>query len=82
MVKITAIFFATFLFFATVETVFIKPDTSAKAQSDSSVLEVPITGSVSDNKTGETYETLIEIAILALTGTGFYALNAKNGNSP
>jgi hypothetical protein len=39
-------------------------------------LEVPITGSAKRQKTASTYESLAEIALLALVGTLFYLLNS------
>ncbi|MBP5675332.1 hypothetical protein J6W91_03320 [Candidatus Saccharibacteria bacterium] len=82
--KITVLVFATFLIFATVETLAGKTaDVSAKNREENAeTLEVPKTGTVEKVRTSETYETLVEIAFLALTGVGFYALNVKRGNSP
>ena len=80
IIKIAAGLFATFLIFATLETIFLTPDSTAKTASKDSTLEVPVTGSVQKTKTSETYETLIEISLLALVGTGFYIINMRKIN--
>lgn len=80
--KLSILVFATFLFFATLETFMFTPEAASKnGEETSDVLEVPKTGSVS-NKTASTYETLFEIGFLALTGVGFYAINARKEHSP
>ena len=79
--NITAILFATFLFFAALETFFVPAKTaSADNREDEVTLEVPLTGSPARKTSPEIYENLIEIAFLALTGTGFYVLTSKRGN--
>jgi hypothetical protein len=81
--KLGILVFATFLFFATLETLTTTPEAASINREESSdVLEVPKTGSVGNTKTASTYETLIEIGFLALTGVGFYAINAVKKNSP
>ncbi|MBR1802262.1 hypothetical protein IJ768_03510 [Candidatus Saccharibacteria bacterium] len=70
-----ALCFATFLVFAALET-FLLPNHAASA-SDSDSLEVPLTGEIGVSHTAETYESLFEIAFLALTGLGFYLLNTR-----
>ena len=82
LIKLSSVLFATFLILATIETVFMVPETTAKEENETAALEVPVTGTTAKHKTNETYETLIEIAFLALTGTGFYLINARKGNSP
>jgi hypothetical protein len=77
IIKIAAGLFATFLIFATLETIFLTPDSTAKTTEESATLEVPVTGRVGNQRTSETYETLIEISILALVGTGFYIVNME-----
>lgn len=79
--NITAILFMTFLFFATLETIFVPAKTaSADNREESETLEVPMTGVPETKKSSEIYENLIEIAFLALTGTGFYVINTRRGN--
>ena len=69
--------FASFLLLALIETLTTTPTTEAKTANEDSALEVPITGSVERSKTAETFESIFEIAFLALVGTGFYILNTK-----
>ena len=70
--NITAILFATFLFFAALETIFVPAKTaSADNREESDTLEVPLTGSPNAKNLAGVYENLIEIAFLALTGAGF-----------
>ncbi len=81
--KLSILIFATFLFFATLETLTSTPEAaSINREGEADVLEVPKTGVVGSNKTASTYETLFEIGFLALTGTGFYAINARKKSSP
>ena len=81
--KLGILVFLTFLFFATLETLMTPPEAaSINREETSDVLEVPKTGYVGNKKTASTYETLTEIGFLALTGVGFYALNATKKNSP
>ena len=74
---VLVVLFASFLMLALLETMTNSPETEAKTAAEDSALEVPITGSAEKPKTAETFETLFEIAFLALVGTGFYILNAK-----
>ena len=78
--NVTALIFVTFLFFATLETLF-RPANAASADaresSTSEVLDVPKTGSPANLKTAEVYETLIEIAFLTATGLGFYLITGR-----
>ena len=79
--NIFALLFVTFLVLAIFETVQANPNTSA-ASNESATLEVPVTGSLSEEEkpaalSNSSYETLIEIAILALTGLLFYELNTR-----
>jgi hypothetical protein len=72
-----ALFFATFLVLATVETLTQKDETTPVNAVETQTLEVPLTGETRYKRTAETYETLFEIAFLALIGTGFYVLNTR-----
>ena len=71
--------FATFLLFATVETLSGNSGNPATAVENNreETLEVPKTGLKTQKSVSETYEALIEIAFLALTGAVFYVLNEK-----
>lgn len=81
--KFSILIFVTFLFFATLETLTSTPEVaSINREEATDVLEVPKTGVVGNNKTASTYETLFEIGFLALTGIGFYAINARKKLSP
>jgi len=73
LLSIIPLLFVTFLVLALVETLAMPTTTSADA---SAALEVPLTGSPTA-RSSETYENLIEIAFLALVGTGFYILNTR-----
>jgi len=75
-IKITTLVFATFLVFATVETVAIGP-TASTANAEGDALEVPLTGEAKARRTAETYETLAEISFLALVLIAFYILNTR-----
>ena len=74
---VLVVLFASFLMLALLETLTMTPTTEAKTASEDSALEVPITGSAEKQKTADTFESIFEIAFLALVGTGFYILNTK-----
>ena len=60
--KIAILSFATFLLFATLETLSSTPEAaSINREENSTALEVPKTGVVGNKKTASTYETLFEI---------------------
>ena len=59
----------------TAASVSVSAQTSEKTAKNAE-LEVPITGSTKRQKTASTYESLAEIALLALVGTLFYLLNS------
>ena len=60
----------------TAASVSVSAQTSEKTAKNAE-LEVPITGSTKRQKTASTYESLAEIALLALVGTLFYLLNSR-----
>lgn len=74
--NVLALAFATFLVLALVEVLFV-PEKSEVSATETANLEVPLTGSPAVQKTSQTYETLCEIAFLALVGTGFYIINSR-----
>ena len=72
-----ALLFATFLVLAAVETFVKEPEPARANASETATLEVPLTGKTEVRRSAETYETLFEIAFLALIGAGFYLVNTR-----
>lgn len=75
--NVLALAFAAFLILATVETFTTSPEKNQANATETANLEVPVTGLPAVQRTSQTYETLCEIAFLALIGTGFYIINSR-----
>ena len=74
---IIASLFAGFLLLSFGEVMLMPTGVEASEPAAGSTLEVPITGAANEPKTAGTYESLAEIALLALVGTAFYVLNSE-----
>jgi hypothetical protein len=75
--NVLALAFSAFLVLALVETLTTSPEKNQANATETANLEVPLTGSPAVQRTSQTYETLCEIAFLALVGTGFYIINSR-----